>query len=1145
MPTIYRPRRITAKILPFALIGTAFLTVTAVRSTVAGLVGSWTNSFTYSFFDPQNTTPADSLLIPTATLGNYPNTQIGLSSNTVITPDAPPTSTTSISAETTTGFAGELSADPVTGIVRVTNARHANVSPGTYTITVRAFGPGGTATKTFQLTVTDGSGCAGITSFSSAPNVIVGNAPISTAVGDFNNDGKQDIVTANVTANTVSIRLGDGLGGFSSVSDINVTSGPTSIAVGDINNDGKQDIAVTNSTANTVSIRLGNGVGGFTGTTEVAVGGLPIAVADGDFNNDGKLDIAVANYTSGTVSIRLGDGLGAFTGTTNVGVSGNPNSVAVGDFNSDGKPDIVTANNNFPGTLSVRLGDGLGAFTGTTEVGVGSDPVSVVIGDFNNDGKQDLAAANYKSDSVSIRLGDGLGTFSSASDVSVGFSPNSVSIGDFNNDGKQDLATANYKSNTVSIRFGDGLGGFNGSTEVAAGTAPNSVSIGDLNADGRQDLAFVNRDSNALLVRLGACIAPTPTSTPTATPTAPAAVCSFAEGFTDITTLTGTGWVQVNNSQPGPGLSGWFQGDSSAFPAQSPSPVVSPTPLTAAYISADFNNGTGVSTLSNWLISPPLQLQNGAQFTFWTRTATPVLAADRLQVRMSTNGSSSNVGTTATSLGDFTTLMMDINPTYLTSGLGSYPRVWTQFTAIVSGLGGPVNGRIAFRYYVENGGPNGPNSDVIGIDTVSYICNPVNTPTNTPTATATSTSTFTPTATRTSTFTPTATSTSTATFTPTPTATFTPTATATITATLTPTIAPTATATFTPTGTPSASISGTVTYANASVPPKFISNVSVTGTGSPSIFTTTAAPGANAGQYTLLGFGAGPYTVSLSKSAGQNGITSNDAARIAQHVAGLNSFTNDTQRLSADVSGNGGITSQDAAKVAQYVAGLPPSPPNLSGVWQFYLPPGPTFPVGSSPTTRTYPSVTTNITGEDYVGLLIGEVTGNWTPGAARRIDDQGCASPHVSKGDTPDTSCAALSVQLPNVNAQPGTEFLLPITVQQAANKNIISYEFNLRYDPSVIQPLLDAADVTETASRGLNVVSNTSEPGLLRIVVYGALPIDEDGVLLNLRFAVVGMSGSASPLVLENFMFNEGEPGAMVTAGSIELSGSTDAAL
>ena len=75
-------------------------------------------------------------------------------------------------------------------------------------------------------------------------------------------------------SNTVSIRLGDGLGGFSGSTEVSVGSNPHSVAIGDFNGDGKQDLAVANANSDTVSIRLGDGLGGFSGSTEVSVGSV-------------------------------------------------------------------------------------------------------------------------------------------------------------------------------------------------------------------------------------------------------------------------------------------------------------------------------------------------------------------------------------------------------------------------------------------------------------------------------------------------------------------------------------------------------------------------------------------------------------------------------------------------------------------------------------------------------------------------------------------------------------------------------------------------------------------------------------------------------------------------------------------------------
>ena len=103
--------------------------------------------------------------------------------------------------------------------------------------------------------------------------------------------------------------------------------------------------------------------------------------------------------------------------------------------------------------------------------------------------------------------------------------------------------------------------------------------------------------------------------------------------------------------------------------------------------------------------------------------------------------------------------------------------------------------------------------------------------------------------------------------------------------------------------------------------------------------------------------------------------------------------------------------------------------------------------------------------------------------------------------------------------------------------HKGIIAYEFDLRYDPTVIQPQDNPVELAGSVSAGLSTAANAKEPGLLRVAVYGPMPIDEDGLLLNLRFTSVGKAGSVSLVTFERIMFNEGEFGTMVTDGKIEL--------
>ena len=178
----------------------------------------------------------------------------------------------------------------------------------------------------------------------------------------------------------------------------------------------------------------------------------------------------------------------------------------------------------------------------------------------------------------------------------------------------------------------------------------------------------------------------------------------LTEGFDNIGTLAGNGWAMVNNSSP-LGSTSWFQGNADIFSSQAGPPN--------AYIAANFNNAALGGNISNWLITPVVPLQYNLQFVFFTRTEVLSPFPDRLELRLSTNGASTNVGATDSSVGDFSNLLLSVNPTL---SIGGYPEAWTQITANFVGVGVPSSGRLAFRYNVPD---NSTNADYIGIDTVS------------------------------------------------------------------------------------------------------------------------------------------------------------------------------------------------------------------------------------------------------------------------------------------------------------------------------------------------------------------------------------------------------------------------------------------
>jgi hypothetical protein len=412
------------------------------------------------------------------TANPYPNVTIAAAGgNSVVTPFETPSGTAGILAYTDTNFKGEFSVHQVTGVVHITNAHPA----GTYSVTV------GTQTP-FILTV-------GNTNCSQGDFIEDATAALSVGgdanIGDFNNDGFQDIVSGMAT-DQFSVILGNNSGGFGTA--INTATTRTSLsdlAIGDFNGDSNQDVAITHYATRKVAIFLGDGDGTFTnGQQGISVGTGPQSISVGDFNEDGKQDIAVANQNysnGGSVSILIGDGLGAFTVSTPVIVGLNSKDVVIGDFNGDDHQDLATTNPN-DNSVSINLGNGDGTFGLKTDIAVGTTPTGIAIGDFNNDDLHDFATSNYTDNTVSFVLGQGNGSFAAATSVTVGTGPWDVTIADFNGDGNQDFASANRTTNNVSVRLGDGLGSFSGTTELAVGNNPQTFAIGDLNQDGLQDI---------------------------------------------------------------------------------------------------------------------------------------------------------------------------------------------------------------------------------------------------------------------------------------------------------------------------------------------------------------------------------------------------------------------------------------------------------------------------------------------------------------------------------------------------------------------------------------------------------------------------------------------------------------------------------
>jgi len=327
----------------------------------------------------------------------------------------------------------------------------------------------------------------------------------------------------------------------------------------------------------------------------------------------------------------------------------------------------------------------------------------------------------------------------------------------------------------------------------------------------------------------------------------------------------------------------------------------------------------------------------------------------------------------------------------------------------------------------------------------------------------------------------------------------------------------------------SGSVSGTVTYANSPGPtPLPVPNVSLNGAGSVAVSTLTDLNG----LYTLSGFGPGAYTVTPSKTGNVNGIQAFDSALIAQHVVHLITL-NSTQQMAADVSGDSTVSSFDAALIAQYVALIPNS--SSTGTWRFL------------PTNRSYTDVETDSTTQDYNAILMGDVDGSWNPSNP----DQSVMSSMPAAGavigateartpqhlDIIGEAQAVVAVSAPTESVPVSSSFSVPITVGDTSGQNIIAYQFDLQYDPTVIVADSNPCDVSGTLSSSMLPTCNPSTPGVIHIAVFGTTALTGSGPLIKLKFAAVGAAGTASPLTISNFVFNGGTPQNSVTNGQVTI--------
>jgi hypothetical protein len=262
----------------------------------------------------------------------------------------------------------------------------------------------GTSSQTITSYVGSGDG-----HFTAATVISVGQF-LTTAqaltVADFDGDGKMDLAIANPSTHSLEVRLSSGDGKFRPPSSVLTSLASTALVIsGDFNNDGRADLlaADRSSVPPMLAFLAGNGDGSFapavTFAEDPTIMFQVTRMSGADFNGDGRLDLVIPNPFGCAIEVRLGKGDGTFGDEKmqpcSRSFSANGESpMLLADFTADGVPDFAVYGRTLNGyQIGLFPGSRDGTFQPVSTFPLDIAPTSFAVADFNRDGRLDLVVA--------------------------------------------------------------------------------------------------------------------------------------------------------------------------------------------------------------------------------------------------------------------------------------------------------------------------------------------------------------------------------------------------------------------------------------------------------------------------------------------------------------------------------------------------------------------------------------------------------------------------------------------------------------------------------------------------------------------------------------------------------------------------------
>lgn len=301
-----------------------------------------------------------------------------------------------------------------------------------------------------------------------APAVVypsgMGTRTSNVVLSDFNQDGFADVVTSDFLSGAILVFFNQQDGTFAPVTRHGgplTSSGQRAyaVAVGDLNQDGYPDIVTANVNGGSVGVLLNQQNSTFSALTFYTTGASssrPTAVAVRDLNGDGSPDVVAALAEPASigpqgVAIWLNQGSGSFAPASLFAGTG-ATSVAVDDLNQDGSPDIVTAMG--AAGVGVWFSQSGPLAPPVLYAPAGADlPFVVALGDVNGDGRSDLLTVSANS-SLEVRLSQAGGALGAG--VRFPMAIDGAAFGDVNRDGRLDMVVVSNIPGQVGVLLNTG-----------------------------------------------------------------------------------------------------------------------------------------------------------------------------------------------------------------------------------------------------------------------------------------------------------------------------------------------------------------------------------------------------------------------------------------------------------------------------------------------------------------------------------------------------------------------------------------------------------------------------------------------------------------------------------------------------------------